>query len=86
MRKKIDRIFHHYIELLALYQDIAINSIPSKLSPIEFSFIGVVIYVLGPYMALKDIAERIGEMRKYVRAFDANVRSNTSTMTTLVSA
>ena len=43
------------------------------------------IYVLGPRMSLEEIAGRIGEMRDYVRGFDINVRSNTSTISTLVS-
>jgi hypothetical protein len=45
----------------------------------------VVLYALGPYMSLEEIARRIGHMRTYVREVDVNVRSNSTTIGALVS-
>jgi len=51
----------------------------------EFSFIGVILYVLGPYISLAEMAVRIGNMRVYIRTVDTNVRSNGTTIRALVS-
>ncbi|KAG7575293.1 hypothetical protein FFLO_00457 [Filobasidium floriforme] len=83
LRRKVDTVFYYYIELMKMYQDVAITACGKKLSPIEFSFIGVVLYVLGAYMSLEEIARRIGHMRTYVRQIDSNVRSNGSTIAAL---
>jgi len=52
---------------------------------VEFSFIGIVLHILGPYISLAEVAERIADMRVYIRRVDSNVRSNTNTIKALVS-
>lgn len=77
LKRKVDKVFNIYVEILHRYKHLAIDSVKKRLAPVEFSFIGLVIHTLRAYYSVPDLAAIIGKMRIWIRQKDQNIRSNT---------
>lgn len=78
LRYKIDKIWGNFNDIVKNHKEAALHSVPNRLSPVEFVFLGVAIHILRPYYDNQQIAEHMGRLRKHIRAKEANIRANSN--------
>lgn len=83
LRYKIDKIWGNFNDIVKNHQEAALHTVPNRLAPVEFIFLGVAIHMLRPYYDNAQVAEYMGRLRKEIRAKESNMRAN-STVTRMI--